>query len=679
MNPLLDFSGLPQYALIEAQQVTPAVDLLLTQAQQALDAIVADTSAPNWDTVVAPLENATEPLGRAWGVVGHLNAVLNSPELREAYNSNLPRITAFFTDLGQNEALFARLKALRQSADYEQLSPTRRRIVDNELRDFILSGAELPTEQQQRFKALQEQLSELSSTFSDHVLDATDGFALYIDDVAELDGVPEDAIAAAHAAAEADGKPGYKLTLQFPSYFPVLQYGNKRALRETLYRAYATRASELDQPERDNGPLIEQLLALRAEEAALLGYPHFAALSLVSKMAESAEQVDAFLRDLAQRAKPFALRDRQELEAFAAEQLGLNDLQAWDLAWASEKLREARYAFSEQEVKQYFPEDAVLGGLFGVIDSLFGIRLELADAPRWHADVRYYRLLNRDGSEVGGVYMDLYARANKRGGAWMDDAITHCVKGNAVQKPVAYLVCNFTAPVGDKPALFTHDEVLTLFHEMGHGLHHLLTEVAERSVSGIHGVEWDAVELPSQFLENFAWEWSVLAGMSRHVDGGAALPRELFDKMLAARNFQSGMATVRQIEFSLFDWYLHTAYNPAAGDTVMGVLQNIRDQVAVNMPPPWNRFPHSFGHIFSGGYSAGYYSYKWAEVLSCDAYSRFEEEGILNAETGAAFRREVLAVGGSRPAAESFRAFRGRDPQLDALLRHSGMVETVAV
>ena len=677
MNPLLDFSGLPRFSDIRAEHITPALDELLAAAQAAVERLTQASTPPSWAEFAEALDDALEPLSRAWGVAGHLNAVVNSPEIREAYNGNLPRVTAFYTDLGQNEALFAKFRALAASPEYATLSAARQRIIKNELRDFVLSGAELPEAQKARFKAIQEEQSALSSQFSDNVLDATDAFACWIDDPAELDGLPADALEAAHLAAEADGKSGYKLTLQFPSYFPVMQYANNRALRARLYRAYATRASELDDAARDNGPIMQQLLALRAEEAALLGYPHYAAVSLVSKMAESDQQVQDFLLDLARRAKPFALADRQELEAFAREQLGLDTLEAWDLAWAAEKMRVARYAFSEQEVKQYFPEEAVLAGLFRVIETLFGIRLHAAEAPVWHPAVRYFELHDANDQKIGGVYMDLYARANKRGGAWMDDAITRCRKAGQLQLPVAYLVCNFSAPVGDKPALFTHDEVLTLFHEMGHGLHHLLTEVEDRPVSGIHGVEWDAVELPSQFLENFAWEWSVLTNMTRHVDTGEALPRALFDKMLAAKNFQSGMQTVRQLEFSLFDWQLHTRFNPAS-DRVLEVLQQVRDIVAVNFPPEWNRFPHSFGHIFSGGYAAGYYSYKWAEVLSSDAYGRFEEDGILNPQTGAAFRREILAVGGSRPAADSFRAFRGRAPQIDALLRHSGMIEEIA-
>lgn len=677
MNPLLEISGLPAYSAITPEHITPAIDQLLGRAQAEVERIVADTAAPTWENFVEPMDNATEALSRAWGVVGHLNSVLNSPALREAYNGNLPRLTAFYTDLGQNEGLFAKFKALKNSAEFEALTPTRRRILENELRDFVLSGAELPEAEKARFKAIQEEQSELTSTFSDHVLDATDAFTLYLENVSELDGVPADDIEAARLAAEADGKTGYKLTLQFPSYFPVLQYGNNRDLRAKLYRAYATRASELDDPARDNGPLMDKILALRSEEAQLLGYPHYAAVSLVSKMANSDEEVEGFLRDLAVRAKPFALKDRQELVQFAQAELGLDDLQAWDIAWASEKLRVSRYAFSEQEVKQYFPEDAVLKGLFGVIETLFGISLEPAEAPLWHSDVRYYRLRDSDGTEIGGVYMDLYARANKRGGAWMDDAVTRCVKQGSLQKPVAYLVCNFSAPMGGKPALFSHDEVQTLFHEMGHGLHHLLTEVDDRSVSGIHGVEWDAVELPSQFMENFAWDWSVLQGMTRHAETGKPLPRELYDKMIAAKNFQSGMQAVRQIEFSLFDWRIHTHFD-SSKETVLDVVDQIRQQVAVNIPPAWNRFPHSFGHIFSGGYAAGYYSYKWAEVLSADAFARFEEEGVLNRDVGMLFRNAILAVGGSRPAAESFRAFRGRDPQLDALLRHSGMVDEIA-
>ena len=531
----------------------------------------------------------------------------------------------------------------------------------------------MPEADKPRFTEIQLRLAELSSTFSQNVLDATDDFALYIDDVNELAGVPEDSVAMFAAAAQADGKTGYKITLQFPFYFPIAQYADNRALREQLYRAYSTRASEFGKPEWDNAPLIREILQLRAEEARMLGFANYAELSLVSKMAQNPAEVVSFLRDLAQRAKPFAVQDRQQLEAFAQQELGLESLQAWDIAYASEKLRVARYAFSEQEVKQYFPEPKVLAGLFGVVKTLYGVDVVPSDSQTWHPDVRFFDV-QREGQRIGQFWFDLYARPQKRGGAWMDDARGRRLTAEGVQTPVAYMVCNFTAPIGDKPALFTHDEVITLFHEFGHGLHHLLTQVDELSVSGINGVEWDAVELPSQFMENFCWEWDALQGMTAHVDTGEPLPRTLFDKMLAAKNFQSGTMTVRQIEFSLFDMLLHSAFDPEQGDWE-ALLAEVRQEVAVNIPPIWNRFANSFSHIFAGGYAAGYYSYKWAEVLSADAYSAFEETGGANAETGQRFWQEVLAVGGSRPALDSFTAFRGRAPTIDALLRHAGMAD----
>lgn len=605
--------------------------------------------------------------------MGHLHAVVNTPALREAYNANLPKISEFYSELGQNLALFEKYKALAASPEFAQLTPAQQTIIQHELRDFRLSGAELPEADKPRFTEIQLRLAELSSTFSQNVLDATDDFALYIDDVNELAGVPEDSVAMFAAAAQADGKTGYKITLQFPFYFPIAQYADNRALREQLYRAYSTRASEFGKPEWDNAPLIREILQLRAEEARMLGFANYAELSLVSKMAQNPAEVVSFLRDLAQRAKPFAVQDRQQLEAFAQQELGLESLQAWDIAYASEKLRVARYAFSEQEVKQYFPEPKVLAGLFGVVKTLYGVDVVPSDSQTWHPDVRFFDV-QREGQRIGQFWFDLYARPQKRGGAWMDDARGRRLTAEGVQTPVAYMVCNFTAPIGDKPALFTHDEVITLFHEFGHGLHHLLTQVDELSVSGINGVEWDAVELPSQFMENFCWEWDVLQGMTAHVDSGEPLPRALFDKMLAAKNFQSGMMTVRQIEFSLFDMLLHSAFDPAQGDWE-ALLAEVRQEVAVNIPPIWNRFANSFSHIFAGGYAAGYYSYKWAEVLSADAYSAFEETGGANAETGQRFWQEVLAVGGSRPALDSFTAFRGRAPTIDALLRHAGMAD----
>ncbi|KMN32845.1 oligopeptidase A [Chromobacterium sp. LK1] len=673
-NPLLDFSGLTRFAEIKPEHISPAIDELLSAARAAVKRLTAEQGAPSWESFVDPLTDATEHLGRAWGVVGHLNAVVNTPELREAYNANIPRISEFWTEMGQNLELYARFKALAASPEHADYSAARKKIVSNDLRDFRLSGAELPQAEKERFAAIQTRLAELSAKFEQNVLDATDAFSLYIEDKAELSGVPEDSLELFAAAAAGDDKSGYKITLQFPFYFPVLQYADNRALREKLYQANVQRASEFGPSDRDNSPIIREKLKLAREEAQLLGFANFAELSLFTKMAESPEQVIAFLRDLAARAKPFAVKDRQELEAFAAAELGLAKLEAWDLAYAAEKLRVARYAFSEQEVKQYFPESKVLPGLFGVVSTLFGIEVRPSSAPVWHQDVRFFDI-HKDGQLVGSFYFDLYARDGKRSGAWMDDARGRRSKSGQVQTPIAYLTCNFTRPVGDKPALFTHDEVITLFHEFGHGLHHMLTRVDELGVAGINGVEWDAVELPSQFLENFAWEWDVVQGMTSHVDSGATLPRELFDKMLAAKNFQSGMATVRQLEFALFDLQLYSGFDADKGNWLT-LLDEVRSEVAVNFPPAYNRFPNSFSHIFAGGYSAGYYSYKWAEVLSADAYAAFEEAGGANPDTGKRFWDEILAVGGSRPALESFRAFRGRDPQIDALLRHSGMVET---
>jgi oligopeptidase A len=603
--------------------------------------------------------------------VAHLHAVLDSPELRDAYNANLPKVTKYWTELGQNQQLFEKYKALGAAAEFSSLSTARRKIVQNALRDFRLGGAELPPARKARYAKIQEELAALSAKFSENVLDATNAFSIVVDEQ-RIAGIPEDVLHAAKEAAQKDGKSGWKFTLHAPSYMPVMQYAADRALRETLYRESATRASEFGRREWDNTPLIGRIVGLRRELAELLGYASYAEVSLVPKMAESPQQVLAFLHDLARRARPFAENDVAELRAFASEKLRLSSVAAWDVGYVSEKLRLERYAFSDQEVKQYFPEDAVLAGLFRVAQTLYGIAIRQSQAPVWHEDVRFFEVRDRSGALIGQFYMDLYARDTKRGGAWMDDAIARRRKGAAVQTPVAYLTCNFSRPVAGKPALFTHDEVLTLFHEFGHGLHHLLTRVDELGVSGISGVEWDAVELPSQFMENFAWEWDVLRHMTRHVDTRAPLPRALFDKMVAAKNFQSGLAMLRQIEFALFDMHLHYDFDPSAG-TALELLEKVREEIAVLKPPAYNRFPNNFSHIFAGGYAAGYYSYKWAEVLSADAYSFFEEKGVLDPGAGERFREEILAVGGSRPAAESFRAFRGREPTVDALLRHNGM------
>jgi oligopeptidase A len=678
MNPLLDFSGLPRFSDFDPAQVAPAIDELLDRNRRRIASLADDAAEPTWENFAGPLEDANEQLHRAWGQVSHLNAVMNSPALRDAYNSVLPRITQYHTELGQHEGLYRRFKTLRASPAFAGLSAAQQKIIDNELRDFRLGGAELPAAKKQRYTEICDRLSALGARFSDNLLDATNAWTLLITDPAELAGLPDDALAAAREEAAKAEQKGWKFTLHAPSYMPVMQYADNRSLREKVYRAYVTRASEFGPAELDNTPLIREIVALRRELAGLLGFTSYAEYSLEAKMAETPAQVMQFLRDLARRAGPHARKDLDEVREFAREQLNLQTLEAWDVAYASEKLRQARYAFSENEVKQYFPESSVLPGMFKLVETLYGLQISAAEAPRWHDDVRFFSIRDREGQLVGQFYLDLHARSSKRGGAWMDDAITRRRTATGTQAPVAYLTCNFSPPVGDKPALLTHDEVITLFHEFGHGLHHLLTRVDYLGVSGINGVEWDAVELPSQFMENFCWEWDVVRPMSRHVDNGGELPRELFDKMLAAKNFQSGMQTVRQIEFALFDLQLHAEFDPDGVNTVQQLLDEVRREVAVIMPPAFNRFQNNFSHIFAGGYAAGYYSYKWAEVLSSDAYALFEETGVLNPETGSRFWREILAVGGSRPAIESFRAFRGRDPDMAALLRHNGMVAAAA-
>ncbi|WP_314105529.1 M3 family metallopeptidase [uncultured Stenotrophomonas sp.] len=670
-NPLLDFSGLPRFDAIQPAHVGPAIDTLLAEAEAAVKA--AETVQPvSWATFVEPLDDATERLWRAWGQVGHLQAVVNTPELREAYNSNLPKVTRFGSALGQNLALFQQYRALAASPEAAQYDPARRKVLDNALRDFRLGGAELDDAGKARYSAIREELSALSATFSQNVLDATDAWSLHVEDRSELAGLPEDVVAAARATAEKAELPGWKLTLQMPCYLPVQTYAEHRPLREALYRANALRASELGDAKLDNSANIDRILALRAELAALLGFASYAEYSIATKMADDAPQVLGFLRDLAARAKPYARRDRAELEDFARDALGLPALEAWDLSFAAEKLKQARYSYSEQEVKQYFTEPKVLAGLFDVIHRLYGLQVQPDQAPVWHPDVRFFRVVDAQGALVGQFYLDLYAREGKRGGAWMDDCRNRRETAQGVQTPLVYLVCNFGKGAEGRASTFSHNEVTTLFHEMGHGLHQLLTRIGELGVAGINGVEWDAVELPSQFMENFCWEWDRVQQMTSHVDSGEPLPRALFDRMLAARNFQSGMFTVRQLEFALFDMQLHSSFDPTQ-DSVLQLLERVRDEVAVNRPPEWNRFPHQFSHIFAGGYAAGYYSYKWAEVLSADAYAAFEEAPEQVAETGRRFRDEVLSRGGSRSAAENFAAFRGRAPNVDALLRHNGM------
>jgi oligopeptidase A len=686
-NPLLNFADLPLFDAIQPGHIAPALDELLPAADAALETVTAAEFPADWKAIASVLDVATERLSRAWGAISHLHSVADTPELREAYGQALPRVTEFYTRLGADERLYAKYKAI----DVNTLNAEQKHAHTLAMRNFVLSGAELVGAAKERFAAIQERQAELSQKFSENVLDATDQWSLIVT-AEELAGVPDDVLQTTRAAAEKDGVAGHKLNLKMPCYLPIMQFAHSSALREKLYRAYATRASDQSEavqngkPEQDNTKYVQEILALRQEEAALLGYANYAEVSLAAKMAQSPAEVMHFLRDLAKRARPYAEQDVAEMRAFAAEHLNLQDPQPWDWPYIGEKLKEARYAFSEQEVKPYFTAPKVLAGLFKIVETLFEVSIRRDTAPVWHPAVEFYRIERHSEATrarglppelVGQFYLDPGARAGKRGGAWMDDVRARWLRpdNGQLQTPVAHLVCNFAEGVNGKPPLLTHDDVITLFHECGHGLHHMLTQVNERDVSGISGVEWDAVELPSQFMENFCWEWSVLRHMTSHVDTGEPLPRELFDKMLAAKNFQSGLQTLRQIEFSLVDMRLHTEGEKA--QDFMQVLRDVRAEVAVLQSPAWGRTLHTFSHIFAGGYAAGYYSYKWAEVLSADAYAAFEEtaaaDGTPSIDTGRRYRETILEVGGSRPAMESFKAFRGREPQLDALLRHQGM------
>ncbi|MDP3621201.1 MAG: M3 family metallopeptidase [Polynucleobacter sp.] len=702
-NPLLQFGrGIVAYAQVKPDHIAPAIDLLLSEANMAVEKATNTDTPKTWNDLVEPLEDATERLSRAWGAVAHLNSVADTPEMREAYGAMLPKVTAFMSSLGQNLALYECFKLLRQDPSFATLSRDQQKVIENSLRDFRLGGAELPEEQKPRFAQIQEEQAKLGKAFSDHVLDATNGFTHLLTDPADLIGLPEDAIAAAADAAEQQGKQGWMFTLHFPSYYPVQQYSENRALRQRMYEAYVTRASELSaqfgngKAEWDNTQNMLDQLRLRNEEAVMLGYRNYAELSIAPKMARTVEEVDLFLVDIAKRAKPFAKTDWETLQLFARTEFNLgltpdDPIQPWDIAFLSEKLKQARYAFSENELKQYFPLPKVLDGLFGLIQTLFSVQIKPADLPIWHETVQSFSVSNSNGEIVAYFYLDPYARPGKRGGAWMDDARgRRLLPSGEVQIPVAYLVCNFAAPVKVdgklKQPTITHDDVITLFHESGHGLHHLLTQVGALGVSGINGVEWDAVELPSQFMENFCWEWEVLEKMTEHVDSGQPLPRALFEKMLAAKNFQNGLATLRQVVFSLTDWRLHSSFDAAdaKGQAVLALAKEIGDAFNVIPQSPLSRWPNTFSHIFAGGYAAGYYSYKWAEVLSADVYSAFEEAAkmtgsILDSATGLRYRTEILEVGGSRSAAESFKAFRGRDPSIDTLLRHGGLIEELAL
>ena len=677
-NPLLAMTGLPPFSHIQAQHVEPAIDQVLSDNRALVKKLLAEIKTPTWDNFVQPLEEADDRLSRIWSPVSHMNSVVNSDDLREAYNACLPKISDYATEMGQNEDLFHAYNSIKNNeAEFENLSPAQQKIIDNALLDFKLSGFDLHDEKKQRFKEIQQRLSTLTTRFEENVLDATQAWSKLFSDKTLLAGLPESAMDMAKQLAEQKQKDGWLITLDFPSYYAVITYADDRALRQEIYTAYVTRASDQGPyaGKFDNSDVMEEILALRHESAQLLGFKNYAERSLARKMADTPEHVINFLTELAAHSKPVAQKDLDELARFAKQQHNVDNLNAWDIGYYSEKLREHKYAISQEQLKPYFPETRVVPGMFEVVKRLYGISITQKDhVDTWHPDVRFYEITDGDGKLRGQFYLDLYARENKRGGAWMDDCMgRHHMASGQTQIPVAYLTCNLSQPVGNKPALFTHDEVTTLFHEFGHGLHHMLTKIDYIGVSGINGVAWDAVELPSQFMENWCWEKEALAVITGHYETGEPLPDELFDKMYAAKNFQSGLQMVRQIEFSLFDFRLHAEYDPAQGAHVQEILDEVRAQVAVIKPPAFNRFQHGFTHIFAGGYAAGYYSYKWAEVLSADAFSKFEENGIFDQRTGNEFLHNILEQGGSREPMELFKAFRGREPSIDALLRHNGI------
>ncbi len=676
-NPLLEMTSLPPFGQIKPEHVEPAIDTLLQRNREQLQQLLADNDHYSWENLIQPLEEMDDQLDRAWSPVSHMNSVVNSDALREAYNACLPRLSDYATELGQNEQLYAAYKAIADSPDYAQLDAAQKKIIDNALRDFHLSGVDLPAQKKQRYKEIQQRLSSLTTRFEENLLDATQAWHKQILEESRLAGLPESARAMARQAAEEKALEGWVFTLDFPSYYAVMTHAEDRDLRAELHEAYVTRASDQgpNAGQWDNSEVMEEILALRHELAQLLGYANYAERSLATKMAESPDQVLSFLHDLARRAKPVAEQDLAELSDFAREQHGLDKLAPWDIAYYSEKLRQHKYALSQEDLKPYFPETRVIPGMFEVVRRLYGIQIkEVAGVDSWHPDVRFYEIRDAQGELRGQFYLDLYARSKKRGGAWMDDCrgrLRHT--SGELQSPVAYLTCNLTPPVGDQPALFTHDEVITLFHEFGHGLHHMLTRVDHIGVSGINGVAWDAVELPSQFMENWCWEREALDVITGHYQTGEPLPEDLYQKMYAAKNFQAGMFMVRQLEFSLFDFRLHLEYDPQQGGRIQEMLDQVREEVTVVKPAPYNRFQHGFAHIFAGGYAAGYYSYMWAEVLSADAFSLFEETGIFDRATGQRFLTSVLEQGGTREPMDLFVDFRGREPRIDALLRHTGI------
>ncbi|MCF7964969.1 MAG: oligopeptidase A [Methylobacter tundripaludum] len=675
-NPLLANSTLPLFSQIKPEHVVPAIDQLLAEARSSVEQHLQATQHYTWKNLIEPLEDVNDKLNKAWSPVSHMNSVVNSDELRDAYNACLPKLSAYSTEMGQNEALFKAYRFIADSDEFATLDTAQQKIIRNALRDFKLSGIDLNNEKKQRYKEISLELSALASNYEENLLDATNAWSKLIRDEQDLAGLPESALAQAKQTAESHNEDGWMITLQFPSYISVMTYADNRELRREHYEAFATRASDQGPHagQWDNSENMEKILALRHEKARLLGFNNYAELSLAAKMAEKPDDVTHFLEDLADRSWRHARKDLAELREFAQQHYGINDLQSWDMAYFSEKMRQHFYQLSQEEVKTYFPITRVLPGLFAIVEKLYGLQItEIGDFDSWHPDVRFFQIHDQTDSLRGRFYLDLYARAKKRGGAWMDDCVSRKKSDDTIQTPVAYLTCNFTPPTGDTPALLTHDEVTTLFHEFGHGLHHMLTQVDHLGVSGINGVEWDAVELPSQFMENWCWEQEALALMSGHHQTDEKLPDALFDKMIAAKNFQAGMIMVRQLEFSLFDFRIHRDYDPEKGGRIYETLEQVREQVAVVRPPKFNRFAHSFSHIFAGGYGAGYYSYKWAEVLSSDAFSVFEEKGIFDQETGKAFLTNILEKGGSQNAMELFINFRGRKPTIDALLRHNGI------
>jgi oligopeptidase A len=675
-SPLLANSVLPLFSQIKPEHVEVAIDQLLADARATVEKCLGATNIYTWENLIEPLENADDKINKAWSPVSHLNSVVNNDALRDAYNACLPKLSEYSTEMGQNEALFNAYRFIAEDPEYPKLTVAQQKIISNALRDFKLSGIALDKDKKQRYKEISQELSQLASNYEENILDATNAWSKLITEEADLAGLPPSALAQAKQTAEHADKEGWMITLQFPSYHAVMTYADNRELRREHYEAYSTRASDQgpNAGQWDNSELMEKILALRHEKAQLLGYNNFAELSLATKMAEKTADVVHFLEDLSEKSLPQAKKDLAELRAFAEEHYGIKDLQSWDLGYYSEKMRQHYYQLSQEEVKAYFPVTRVLPGLFAVVEKLYGLKISEIDSfDSWHPDVRFFQIHDQDNQLRGQFYLDLYARPKKRGGAWMDDCVGRKKSGGSVQTPVAYLTCNFTPPAGNDPALLTHDEVTTLFHEFGHGLQHMLTKIDYLGVSGINGVEWDAVELPSQFMENWCWEKESLQLVSGHYQTGEALPDSLFAKMLAAKNFQAGMVMVRQLEFSLFDFRIHQDYDPALGGRIYETLEKVRSQVAVIHPPKFNRFAHGFSHIFAGGYGAGYYSYKWAEVLSSDAFSLFEEKGIFNQEAGNAFLSNILERGGSQDAMELYVKFRGRKPTIDALLRHNGI------